>query len=397
MNTAEVELAIELFLKPLICGEVPSKSTIRRESRNRQGDGDPAVDRLEAIVLDQLLGAPDALCQAIDAGAEAAVGMVEHAFEEGIGLVGAQFLDQQRQLLGADAGRADHGAQVAVERLGQAGVEQQQAPQLVARLAALDQLQDRQADAFVEDLGGCRIVGPRGATADIGLVGTVAGEGCKHAANEHRSSDHPVRQVVAAGGVGVVQQEHVFLFDRVLEIAQDGAHGEAAAAGMDRNAVGLADQRAAGIGDEAGKVVALAEDRRARRARHHPAHLVRDVIEPVLHEGQGDGMIEDGGTSCGDSQSIDVNQEIVARVDFEQVAGACEGGRGALLDQQRTFELAAGAQIGAVIDRHVAPAVPPRIDPDVDVFPWLRRGPPGLRGRRAASSRGGRGRRPGVR
>ena len=30
MNTAEVELAIELFLKPRICGEVPAKSTIRR-------------------------------------------------------------------------------------------------------------------------------------------------------------------------------------------------------------------------------------------------------------------------------------------------------------------------------------------------------------------------------
>ena len=32
MNTAEVELAIELFLKPRICGEVPAKSTIRPSS-----------------------------------------------------------------------------------------------------------------------------------------------------------------------------------------------------------------------------------------------------------------------------------------------------------------------------------------------------------------------------
>ena len=161
--------------------------------------------------------------------------MVEHAFEEGVGAIRAQFLDQERDPLGADPGRADHGAQVAVERLGQAGVDQQQTPQVVARAAALDQLQHRQADAFVEDLGGCRIVGACSATADVGLVGAVAGEGDQRAGNEHRPRDHPVGQMVAAGGVGVVQEEHVLGFDRVLEVAQDGAHGKAAAADMDRD------------------------------------------------------------------------------------------------------------------------------------------------------------------
>ena len=142
----------------------------------------------------------------------------------------------------------------------------------------------------MEDLGGRGIVGAGSAAADIGLMGAVAGEGDHLALDEHRARDHPVRQMVAAGGVRVVQQEHVFRFDRVLEVAQDGAHGKAAAAGMDRNAVSLADQGAARVGDEAGKVMALAEDRRARRAGHHPAHLVRDVIQPILHKGQGDGI-----------------------------------------------------------------------------------------------------------
>ncbi len=257
---------------------------------HRQGDGDPGVDRLEAIVVDRLLGPPHALGQAVDAGAEAAVGMRQHALEEIAGAVGAQLLDQQREPLGADAGRADHGAQVAVERLGQAGVEHEEAPQVVARPAALDQLQHRQPDAFVEDLGGRRIVGARRAAADVGLMGAVAGEGDQRSGREHRPRDHPVRQVIAARGVGIVQQEHVFGFDGILEVAQDGAHGEAAAAGMDGNAVGLADQDAARVGDEAGEVVALAEDRRARRARHHPAHLVRDVVQPVLHQRQGHGI-----------------------------------------------------------------------------------------------------------
>ena len=257
---------------------------------DRQRDGDPAVDRLEAVVVDRLLGAPGAVREPVDAALEAAVGMVEHGLEEVVGLVGAQLLDQQRQPLGADAGRAQHRVQVAVERLGQARVEQQQLPQVGAHRAALDQLQDGQADALVEDLGGGRVVGAGRAAADIGLVGAVAGEGDQRAADEHRPRDHPVGQVVAARFVGIVEQEHVLRLDAAGEVAQDRAHREAAAAGVDRDAVGLADQRAARVGDEAGEVVALAEDRRARGARHHPAHLVRDVVEPVLHQRQGDGI-----------------------------------------------------------------------------------------------------------
>ena len=76
-----------------------------------------------------------------------------------------------------------------------------------------------------------------------------------------------------------------------------------------------------------------------------------------------------------------MNQEVVARVDFQAVAQANEGRHGALFDQQRTLELAAGPQIGAVIDRHLAPAVR-RIDPDLASFAWL-----GGRGLRRARSR----------
>ena len=142
----------------------------------------------------------------------------------------------------------------------------------------------------MEDLGRRRIVGAGRTAADIGLVGAVAGEGHQLGPDEHRPRDHPVRQVVAARRIGIVQQEHVLGRDGVLEVAQDGAHREAAAAGMDRDAVGLADQGAARVGDEAGEIVALAEDRRARGARHHPAHLVRDVVEPVLHQRERDGI-----------------------------------------------------------------------------------------------------------
>src|SRR5690606_16602496 len=76
----------------------------------------------------------------------------------------------------------------------------------------------------------------------------------------------------------------VAILDAAGEGLEDRAHGEAAAACVDRDAVGLAHQRAVGAGDEAGEVVALVEDRAARGARHHPAHLPGDVVEPLLRQ-----------------------------------------------------------------------------------------------------------------
>src|SRR5260370_38109267 len=71
-----------------------------------------------------------------------------------------------------------------------------------------------------------------------------------------------------------------------------------------------------------------------------------------------------------------MTQEVVAPVDLEPVARADEGGRGAFLDQQRPVERAAGAQVRAVVDRHLAPALH-WIDPDLALF--ARRRGDGLR------------------
>ena len=56
---------------------------------------------------------------------------------------------------------------------------------------------------------------------------------------------------------------------------------QAAAAGVDRDAVGLADEPAAAVGEEAGEVVALVEDRAARRSQHHLSHALRDMVDPL--------------------------------------------------------------------------------------------------------------------
>ena len=142
----------------------------------------------------------------------------------------------------------------------------------------------------MEDLGGLRIVGAGRPAADVGLVRAIAGEGDQSLAREDGPRDDPVRQVVAARHVGIVQQEGIVRRDPPAKGLEQRAHREAAAAGMDRDAVGLGDQRALGIGEEAGEVVALVEDRAARGADHHPAHLLGDLVQPVLHEREGDGI-----------------------------------------------------------------------------------------------------------
>ena len=146
----------------------------------------------------------------------------------------------------ADLRRAEHGAEVAVEKIGGARVEQQQLPQVVANRPPVHQLQHGQPDAFVEDLGGLGIVGAGEPAADVGLMRPVAAEAGKPRVglDEDRTGDHPVGQMVAAGDVGIGENEHVLRIDPAGEILEQCPHRKAAAAGMDRDAVGLAIKRA---------------------------------------------------------------------------------------------------------------------------------------------------------
>ena len=261
LETAHLRVgAGEIHLHPVIChGE-------------RHADLDVAL--LEAVIVGDLRGAVGAARQFLAGLPETLVGIGQQSIEIARTGFPSQFGDQLRQTLRTDAGGADHGAQIAVQQFRRAAVEQQQLPEVVAHFATLEQFQRWQADAFMEDLGGLGIVGAGRAATDVGLMRPVAGPGRQLPIDEYRAADHPVRQMIATGDVRIVRQEDVVRFDPPGESVNKGAHGEATTAGMDRNAVGLADQGAAGIGNETGKIMALVEDRAARGARHDEAHLV---------------------------------------------------------------------------------------------------------------------------
>ena len=121
MKTAEEELATELFLKPRICGDgagevddqarrpaTVSVTAIGRRSVSKQSlstGSSPRHDAVAAARSMQLRKRRSAWSST--------------RLEERRGALDTELLDQGRQPLGADPGRADHRAQVAVEQLGQ--------------------------------------------------------------------------------------------------------------------------------------------------------------------------------------------------------------------------------------------------------------------------------------
>ena len=72
---------------------------------------------------------------------------------------------------------------------------------------------------------------------------------------EHRPATSQSGQVVAAGRIRIARDECVALGNAAGERRDERPHRETAAAGVDRDAVGLADQRPLPIGDEAREVV----------------------------------------------------------------------------------------------------------------------------------------------
>ena len=118
----------------------------------------------------------------------------------------------------------------------------------------------------------------------------LQGEGDALAVMKDRPRDDPVRQVVASGDIGVIQQKHVLVLDGVAEGFDQGSQRQTAAARVDGDAIGLTDENAVRVAQKTREIVTLAEDRAACRACHDPAHLPGDVIQAVLYESQPNGV-----------------------------------------------------------------------------------------------------------
>ena len=108
----------------------------------------------------------------------------------------------------ADARRADHRREIAAEVARMAHIEHDHLVDVSRRTPSVVELQRRDADALLPDLGRAGVVGAVRGAADVALVRAVDRPEDQAVAVEDRHEGGQVRQVVAAV-VGVVEQEDV--------------------------------------------------------------------------------------------------------------------------------------------------------------------------------------------
>jgi len=135
--------------------------------------------------------------------AHAAIGVVEYSVEISQVVDVSEFGDEGLHPFAANARGSDHGEQVTVKQLRRAAIDEQELPEVVANDTAFDQLEHRQPDAFLPDLGGFGVIGAGQASADVVLMSSIAAEPDQTVVHKDRSSDNPIRQMIATGHIGV--------------------------------------------------------------------------------------------------------------------------------------------------------------------------------------------------
>ena len=189
-----------------------------------------------------------------------------------------------------DPQRADLRVEVAPRVPRRAVVGHDQPPQVHVVDVALDDLDRRDAQALLEDLGGVGGEAADRLAADLGEVADV-GDEAEQLALVEDGPDHRVLGDVRAAAVGVVVQHDVAGLERLdAELLERPAHDEQAGRDLRRAELRLADHVAAPVEEHAREVEALVEDRREGRADHRDAHLAADVHEVVVDDGEGDGI-----------------------------------------------------------------------------------------------------------
>ena len=239
-------------------------------------DPDVVGNVLDAVVLDHVLEGITAIGKVGDLGAHPPLGIVHQVLAGPLEDLLAIFFDQLGRASHAEIDRADHGAQITVILARRAHVGEQQLPDLVDVHSFLLDLDWRHADAFVEDLG--RLAGERARhhAADLGDVADAHREAEKLAVDEEWLEEGVLRTVQAAP-VGVVVQDDVAVLDRVeRDLLGAGLDQERHAADHRRAELGAGDHVALVVGERAGEIEPLVEDRRVGRLHEQDAHLAAE-------------------------------------------------------------------------------------------------------------------------
>ncbi|OPZ04004.1 MAG: hypothetical protein BWZ08_02791 [candidate division BRC1 bacterium ADurb.BinA292] len=205
---------------------------------------------------------------------------------------------ERRQTVAADdfvdvafAGHAgrDLGLQVAEGHFGDAHIGPQESKERGVGLAAAIELEPRDAQAFLKDLGVVAGGAARHAAADIQVM--RGGDGERHALvlPEDGADDEDV------GGVHpaverVVQNEEVARLDVVAELLKQGFHREGGRADVERDRHALSDHVAVGVGQLRRIIQAVAHDRGVGGPVERDRHLIAGGGQGILNDFPRDGV-----------------------------------------------------------------------------------------------------------
>ena len=176
----------------------------------------------------------------------------------------------------AEIDGADHGPHVAIVLARRAGVGQQQLPHLVHIFSGLFYFYRRHPQTLMEDLGGLAAEGAGHHAADLGHMADADGEAHQLALDEE-GLEEGVLGAVQAAPIGVVVEDDVARLERVKrDLLGAGLYQERHPTDHGRAELGAGDHVALGVGQGAGKIEALVEDRRVGRLHEENAHLAAD-------------------------------------------------------------------------------------------------------------------------
>ena len=259
--------------------------------REVEGDGERGVG--DAVVVEHVVEAVGAVRQRADGVTHEGFGAIRQR-TEGFSDGGVAILVEQAvQPTFAQRQGAKLALQVTPVRQRQARVGGQDVGDVGVHAAGGTQPDGRDAHAFLEAFGGLRVVAAGHVAADVEPVACRGDPAEQRAVAEERLHEAEIVEVGAAG-IGVVEQEDVAGLGAAVacHLGDDGAHRESHGADEDRQARGALDERVAGGGvvQAVTGVAGFGDDRVERGAIQRRVHLVGDLGEPAVEDGEGDGI-----------------------------------------------------------------------------------------------------------
>ena len=171
----------------------------------------------------------------------------------------------------------------------QSHIGEDQAPHVLAQLAALHHLHRRNPQRLLPDLHGVRVVAAGDVAADVGLMPLDRRPGDQFAIQKDRLEGRHI-VVLIAQAEHVVVKDHIARIELIAKKLLDVLAHRCQRERKNRQILGLLQHIAIGVIEAGDVVLGLAQNRRARGLRHRDAHLVGDRLEGAGIDRQQNGI-----------------------------------------------------------------------------------------------------------